>query len=134
MRKENSKKVSKEQLVNLLATATYGSTWLGACSLRSERHLDNEFSESYLEERCLEEKWADRLLNGGHIAFIDFKDEDEDGKGGEKIYKVDLQKVVEGIEKSKEEGDWYKDVQNISGDVTDAEIVVQYIIFGEIVY
>ena len=86
MRKENSKKVSKEQLVNLLATATYGSTWLGACSLRSERHLDNEFSESYLEERCLEEKWADRLLNGGHIAFIDFKDEDEDGKGGGKRY------------------------------------------------
>lgn len=58
---------TKEDLVNLLSTALYGSNYLSA---------DYEESVEYNEDDCYEEIMAEILLNGGKILITDGYAED----------------------------------------------------------
>ena len=58
--------IDKEDLIDFLSVATYGSNWLEVHILKSERHLD---TQKDFDSR--EEHWAHRLLNGGHIVCCD---------------------------------------------------------------
>lgn len=124
--------ISKETLVDLFSTATYHSDWLDITTYMSEKNLDEGFSEEYLEERCREEKWADRLLNGGHILCLDYNEEDEN-KG---IYKIDLNTLKERLKMARDKeavGDW-SDFVLEQDDYYTCNNLMQVVMFGEIVY
>lgn len=128
-------KLTREQLVDLLCTATYSSCWLAIKTLKSERHLDEIYDEEYLENRCLEEKWADRLLNGGHIVCFDYYDEDDDSNPVK--YTLSLSDIEDKLEKATKDEEVVREYANwIIGDYDyyDCNNLMQYVIFGEVVY
>jgi hypothetical protein len=128
-------KLTKEQLVDLLCTATYSSGWLGIKTPISERNLDKIYDEEYLENRCLEERWADRLLNGGHIVCVDYYDEDDNGDPMR--YTLCLKDIEDKIEQATKDEEVVREYANwMSGDYDyyDCNNLMQYVIFGEVVY
>lgn len=125
---------NKEDLVNLLCVATESSNWLGIKTLKNERHLDERYSPEYLEERCIEEKWADRLLAGGSIVCIDYDDEDEDGKPVR--YVLNLDDIKKGLTKAamgEAVRDW-ADFCDENDDYFTCNNLMQVCIFGEVIY
>lgn len=132
----NIDNISKETLVDLFSTATYGGDWLEIKTLKSERNLDSNFSEEYLENRCCEERWADRLLNGGHIVCYDWyaAEDDEDGKPTR--YKIDLNHLKERLKLARDKEavrDWCDFVLE-NDDYYTCNNLMQVVMFGEIVY
>lgn len=106
--RENLENIGKELLVDLLSSGTCFD-FLEIRTMTSEEHLDDKFDESYLEKRFLDEKWADRLLNGGHIVALDYEDYDEEKKQP-KRYELTLEDFKKGLIKARDgeaESDWY---------------------------
>jgi hypothetical protein len=125
--------IDKDFLVDFFSTATSGCDYLSVSSLAEENKLDGQFSAEYLAHRCLEEKWADRLLNNGHLVAYDFYDEDEDGNP--KKYIIDLAMVKSGLQKATEidPRDW-ADFVNENEDYFTCNNLLQIIIFGKVIY
>ncbi len=125
--------IDKDFLVDLLCTATYGSDWLDINTLKNESHLDADFDEEYLNCRCCEEKWADRLLAGGHIVCIDlYAEEDEEEKTD---YIIDLQQIKDGLNKAL--GECPHDLADFLTEEDDyftCNNLMQVIMFGEVIY
>lgn len=127
--------ISKETLVDLFSTATYGSNWLEIVTLVSEKHLDSGFTEEYLENRCCEEKWADRLLNGGHIVCKDWYEADDDDEGKPTKYKIGLNTLKERLKLARDKEavrDWCDFVLG-NDDYYTCNNLMQVVMFGEIV-
>lgn len=129
-------KLTKEQLSDLLCTATYGCAWLECNTLKSEKHLDEGFDSEYLKTRCREDRWADRLLAGGTLICCDYEDCDEDESP--KTYKLTIKDFENKLEKAatdkevcKNFATWWSDGDY---DYYDCNNLMQYILFGEIVY
>lgn len=132
----NIDNISKETLVDLFSTATYGSDWLEIATLKKEKHLDGGFSEEYLENRCCEDRWADRLLNGGHIICKDWyaAEDNEDGKPDR--YEIDLQMLKDGLKKARDKEairDWCDFVLE-NDDYYTCNNLMQVVMFGEVIY
>lgn len=128
--------ISKETLVDLFSTATYGSNWLEIVTLVSEKHLDSGFTEEYLENRCCEERWADRLLNGGHIVCEDWYAAEDDDEGKPAKYKIDLNTLKERLKLARDKEavrDWCDFVLE-KDDYYTCNTLMQVVMFGEIVY
>lgn len=131
--------IDKELLVDLLTTATFGSDWLEIKTLKSEKDLDANLDETYLQNRCMEERWADRLLNGGHIICIDWYDYETDENGNDidgVRYKLTLEDFKKGLLKAKEKEamkDWGDFVEE-NDDYYTCNNLVQVVIFGEVIY
>lgn len=125
--------LTKDLLVNLFSTATYGSEWLNIETLKSEKYLDDKFDNEYLENRCREERWADRLLNGGTIVCLDYYDDIDDENVAR--YEIKLEKFKNGLEKAQEiiPRDW-ADFVNDEDDYYTCNNIMQVIIFGEVIY
>lgn len=134
----NIDNISKETLVDLFSTATYGCNWLEITTLKSERHLDSVFSEEYLQNRCCEERWADRLLNGGHIVCKDYEDsqEDENGDYIPTRYKIDLKTLKKRLKLARDKEairDWCDFVLE-KDDYFTCNNLMQVVMFGEVIY
>lgn len=132
----NIDEISKETLVDLFSTATCGSNWLEIKTLKAERCLDDKYDEEYLENRCVEDKWADRLLGGGHIVCYDYyaAEDDEDGKPTR--YKIDLNTLKERLKLARDKEsvrDWCDFVLE-NDDYYTCNNLMQVVMFGEIVY
>lgn len=128
--------ISKETLVDLFATATYGSNWLDIKVLKYEAHLDNVFSKEYLEDRCLEDVWADRLLNGGHIVCLDWYSAEDNDNGKPDKFKIDLNGLKEKLKLARDKEavrDWCDFVLE-KDDYYTCNNLMQVVMFGEIVY
>ena len=131
--------IDKELLVDLLTTATFGSDWLEIKTLKSEKDLDANLDETYLQNRCIEERWADRLLNGGHIICIDWYDfeTDENGNDTDGVrYELTLEDFKKGLLKAKDKEamrDWVDFVEE-NDDYYTCNNLVQVVIFGEVIY
>ena len=131
--------IDKELLVDLLTTATFGSDWLEIKTLKSERNLDTNLDETYIQNRCMEERWVDRLLNGGHIICIDWYDYETDENGNDidgVRYKLTLEDFKKGLLKAKEKEamrDWVDFVEE-NDDYYTCNNLVQVVIFGEVIY
>ena len=131
--------IDKELLVDLLTTATFGSDWLEIKTLKSEKDLDANLDETYLQNRCMEERWADRLLNGGHIICIDWYDYETDENGNDidgVRYKLTLEDFKKGLLKAKGKEamrDWVDFVEE-NDDYYTCNNLVQVVIFGEVIY
>lgn len=139
--------VNKEDLVNLLSTACYGS-YIFACKYKTSDYYNTELES---EGDTKEDKLAKVLLSGKPIKVYDCQAEDEDEFYGNlphkwnKIeeamgYTVTLQDIINGIEKASNNGSYDAVCANAlianspSFDACMAENLMQIITFGEAVY
>lgn len=126
--------INKEFLVDLLSVATYGCDFLEVKTLSNESVIDDKFSDTYLERRCREERWADRLLGGGHIVVLDWEDTDDDERPTK--YTLSLDDFKNGLIKARD-GEAAKDWADFVDETDDfytCNNLLQVIVFGEIVY
>lgn len=129
--------VSKEKLVEIFSGATYGSNWLEIRTLKSEAHLDDGLAPEYLEARCREDRWADRIMNGGHIVCLDWYAAEDNEDGRPERYTLTLAELLTGFAKARSESPrLYAEVFGEDGnpDYFDYTNLMQYVIFGEEVY
>lgn len=152
----NINKITKEDLVNLLSTALYGSSYLSA---------EHDVAVEYDEESSEEEIMADILLHGGCIYITDYYAEgekyrewaklDEEENSIYPVFLIDickgLERAVNGTFKAGENDEWTPDwrEKNLSfarrsfyafanddskWDFTTADCLMQIILFDEIIY
>lgn len=140
--------LNHEDLVDLLCTATYGSSWL-------EIYCPDREGLSIQDGDCREDVWAKALLAGKKIEFIDHYaegevygslgrvDEDDDG-----IYQIGIEDVRKGLQNAldgtyPDEADtksWARMCAEhfIEGegemDLPEAECLVQIIMFNDVIY
>lgn len=150
------KTLSQEDLVNLLSTALYSNSALGADYDR------DAFKHLYKKEDCFEEKLAKILLGGGHIVLIDFNsyetvdDNDDDTNGTKGInwvstelyevgnafddyycigYTVTLETIIKGANNNPKAIALLKElIEDEEGDLYTAYNAIQCIVFGEEIY
>lgn len=140
------KELTHEYLVNFLSTVFYGSTTFVPVRYDEYKPLEN-----LGEGDCYEDKMANVLLNGGRIGAIDLEYDDElyvnEGvlavvnEDGDAEYRFDLNAVKKGLKKALESDDYSLRlavfnmlVDDGSFDAADAELLIQMIIFGEVIY
>lgn len=130
MRTVDLNSIDHEMLVALLCTATYGSDWLEIKTLKSERFMDEEVEESVRDGWYIADKWANRLLKGGHIVCYDCDGEDY------ARYELTLDDIKRGLEKARDGEavrDW-ADFVNEKDDYFTCNNLMQVCIFGEVIY
>lgn len=143
--------LSHEDLVNLLSTATYGSSWLTVSVPKPTR--DFFISES---DDCREDVWARALLEGFPIYLTDhqaegctYGDRGSVNEDSSAVYRITLKDVIAGLQ-SALDGDFAADDEvevelaarrvlrlrdeAFDFDASDAEILAQIIMFGSIIY
>lgn len=146
--------LTQEDLVDLLCTATYGSSWLEIYALDQD-------GCGIVREDCAEDRWAKVLLSGKTISFVDHYAEEihygelpyeidraEDGDGNV-TYEVSLKDIINGLQRcadgtfkvnGKHEREYmfncFDTFKESDGgmDNPQAEALVQIIIFGELIY
>ena len=137
--------ITHEDLVNLFSTSTYGSYWLAAACPKGS-YVGTEL---YSDDDCHEDMLAKVLLNGGKVWVYDYSAEDEEDFYGmlprtwdddSMRYSVELSDIEEGIAKCLDLGGWEAECARhlISEpeqmDITEAEAIMQVIVFGEVIY
>ena len=118
---------NEENLVNLLANASYGSSFFsfGVEKGMYDTYLTKE--ERNDEDLCREDKWAKVLLRGGSIIVYDIEEDEE--------HVVDLNMIYVGATKLMEEHiDAIIRLFSQDDDFYDNDAVIQYAMFGEWVY
>lgn len=142
--------LSREDLVNLLSTATYGSWWLGV-STGDMSGVEKE------EGDCLEDVWAKCLLAGHPIECTDYYAEGEaygdlpntTDEEENVTYQVTMEDVKNGLQKcydgtfkasGKNEREYLSRCfaslrdEGPDFDLEMAEALMQVIMFGELIY
>lgn len=129
------KELNHEDLVNLLSTALYDSSWF-------EADYDNNIYKSLKikEGYCLEDKLADMLLAGHKITIIDHEAQGISyskkcvGFDGESaIYEITLKDFLKTA--STEKG--FKLVDEVlagDGDYYTGDAFLQRVLFGDVIY
>ena len=90
--------------------------------------MDEEVKQSVRDGWCLEDKWAHRLLKGGHIVCLDYEDEVR--------YELTLDDIKKGLEKARDGEavrDW-ADFCEENDDYFTCNNLVQVCMFGEVIY
>lgn len=144
--------ITKDDLVNLLCTATYLSNWLGI-RIPKGNYTGTELEN---ENDCKEDKWAKVLLAGKELYADDHYAEDmtdiygslphkwrfnKNPDDGWMRYTFTLEDVKKGLGKALSEGGYPAECANdlmspdsVDFDLNEAELLMQYIIFGEEIY
>jgi hypothetical protein len=126
-----------DELVNLLSTALYGSSWFDASY---NKEIYRSLTDTHGD--CFEDKLADMLLSGHKITLIDLEAEGEKysnkcvgfEKGTENaIYEVGLKDFLK-VASTKEGFKLLEEVLDGSGDYYTADAFLQRVVFGEEVY
>ena len=138
--------ITHDDLVNLLCTATYVSSWLG-CNFKKSDYYGTELENA---NDCREDKWAKILLAGKSIGVYDYESDGEaygnlphEWKADREVmrYTLTLKDIQAGIERIMNGCvdyikpyvlDWCSDNGNL--DQIEAEAIMQYIVFGEEIY
>lgn len=141
------KELTAEDLVDLFSTALYGSNIFGA-----------DYGNADAQGVCFEDKLADTLLKGGHIYIHDLlADGDHFGNLPYEVndddtvsYTVTLEDMLRGLDAAAN-GTWTKSKTDAEGvskcfhtymnrevdydwDYTRASVLLQIIVFGELIY
>ena len=115
------------ELTDFLSTALYASFWASAHYDVSDK--EGVEIQSEYDEPCFEDILASILLGGKTITIIDDEEEKE--------YKLDLKMLINAFNKVAKSEDYRNHVWNIINeeyDINDADIVLQFAIFGEEMY
>lgn len=127
--------LSHDDLVNLLSTALYDSSWFGAS-------YDKDIYRSLkkTEGDCFEDALADMLLNEQNITITDYYAEGESyskkcvGFDGDAAnYEVTLKDFLK-IASTKTGYQLVQDVLDGDGDLWTADAFLQRVVFGEEIY
>ena len=113
-------------LINVLANASYGSSWFNFGVLKGtyETYLTPRERETLV---CREPKWASVLLNGGSIEVYDVEEEEP--------HTLDFNMLLVGASKLMEEHPQVMQrLLDEEDDFYDNDAIIQYSIFGEWVY
>lgn len=116
------------ELSDFLSTALYGSFWASADYDKSDKE-SVEIQSEFFDEPSFEDVLASILLGGKTITIIDDEEEKE--------YKLGLKTLLNGFNKVAKNEDYRHHVWNIINeeyDINDADIVLQFAIFGEEMY
>lgn len=128
--------INHEELVDLLSTALYDSSWFGAnYDSDTYKKLENTTGE------CFEDKLADMLIAGHQITIIDYEADGESHSNkctkitidGDAIYKVGLKDFLE-VASTKKGFKLLNEVLNGTGDYYTADAFLQRVVFGEEIY
>lgn len=113
-----TKEFTDDDLENIMITALEGGIGYWAC-------LDNsDWSKQPADMPTSEYAWK-ILQDGGTLHFLD---EEDDGAE----YFLDLNSLLDGIGKCIANKDWDGDIDNI--DAIIADMIIQYAIFGSVIY
>jgi len=141
--------ITKRELSDLFCIASEGSPFVGFLYKKSD--YEGTELESEYDYKC--DKCAKLLLAGKTIFFADYYAEDADehygelphkysGSRGCMKYKLTLEDIKNGVSRALDSddsyikeciNDWITD-DSCNLDLTEAENIMQYIVFGEIVY
>lgn len=128
--------IEHEELVDLLSTALYDSSWFTACYDRSlYESIENKQGE------CFEDKLADMLLAGHKISIVDGEADGESYSDkfvkfidyGDAVYEIGLQDFLD-VASTKRGYQLLEDVLSGDGDYYTADSFLQIVVFGEEVY
>jgi hypothetical protein len=124
-----------EELVDLLSTALYGSSWCGA---DYDRKVYNKLAEKHGD--CFEDALADMLLAGHKISFTDYYAEGEKYSdkfvkfdGEDAIYEAELKDFLK-VASTKRGYQLIEEVLSGEGDYWTADAFLQRVVFGEEIY
>lgn len=139
--------ITHDDLANLLSAASCGSSWLG---LNYDSIEYKELSEEQKYGDCIVDKMADLLLAGKSVELYDMYSEDEDDyygnlphvydEDGDMRYTVTLEDIKTGLAKAFQDEygrRCFNDLVNDDSynlDLTEADCLIQFIIFGEQIY
>lgn len=115
------------ELSDFLSTALSGSFWAGVDYDESDK--EGLTIESEFDEPSFEDTLASILLGGKTITIIDDEEETE--------YELDLEMIINGFNMVAKSEDYRHHVWNIINedyDYNDADIILQFAIFGEETY
>lgn len=116
-------KFSDEDMLDIISSAVYDIGYWGGI------HDSNEYYEARdelnKEDRTYEDILYHMLKKGDHIVMYDVEDELE-------TWDLTLDKLLNGIKLTIENGYWNGKIDDIDGEVGD--IIFQYALFEEIVY
>ena len=126
-----------EELVDLLSTALYGSSWF-------EADYDSKIYETLKVKNgeCFEDKLADMLLAGHKITIIDHEADGEsysnnfvrfEGEYESAVYEVGLKDFL-NTASTKRGYQLVEEVLSGDGDYWTADAYLQMVVFGEEVY
>lgn len=115
----------KEFLVSFLADVSYDNYW---ASFGTHKDTPMEIRENAkADNECIEEIWADVLLNGGFLLV-------EDREGG-KDYKVSLKDVEKGFKRLMFMYPRnYANIMTEYYDFDDVDAFLQCIVFKDVIY
>ena len=128
--------INHEELVDLLSTALYDSSWFGASYDKDTyKKLENTTGE------CFEDKLADMLLAGHQITIIDYEADGESYSSkctkitadGDAVYKVGLEDFLK-VASTKKGFQLLNEVLDGTGDYWTADAFLQRVVFGEEIY
>jgi hypothetical protein len=128
--------INHDELVDLLSTALYDSSWFGANYNRDiYEKLENTTGE------CFEDKLADMLLAGHQITIIDYEADGESYSSkctkitadGDAVYKVGLEDFLK-VASTKTGFKLLSEVLDGTGDYYTADAFLQRVVFGEEIY
>lgn len=128
--------INHDELVDLLSTALYDSSWFGADYDRDTyKKLENTTGE------CFEDKLADMLLSGHQITIIDYEADGESyyskctriTADGDAVYKVGLDDFLK-VASTKTGFKLLGEVLDGTGDFYTADAFLQRVVFGEEIY
>lgn len=139
--------ITHDDLVNLLSTAMYGSSWL-SCDYRVG---DNMTTVVFNENDCWEDKIARCLLAGKTVDLEDYYAEDEgdhygalphhyDKQRGCMAYTITLKDIEKACVKMLDTEGWYAKYvhmwanEDCGFDQCVAEAIMQVVMFGEEIY
>lgn len=127
--------LSHDDLVNILSTGLYGSTWFEASY---DHNLHRSLAKK--EGECFEDALADMLLAGHKITFTDYEAEGESYSkkcvgfdGDAAVYEVTLKDFLHTAS-TKRGFKLVEDVLSGDGDYWTGDAFLQRVVFGEEVY
>ena len=139
-------KITKDDLVNLFSTATYGSSYFDVAKKKKD-YYGTELED---ENDCREYTWAKILLAGKTVYVFDYYSEEVaygnlphewDEKRDAMRYTVTLDDIKKGLQKAIDNGGWDAECafdlindDSCNLDLTEAENLLQIITFGEAIY
>lgn len=128
--------LTRDEVMDVLTTALEGGVGYWACldnTLPSWIKARTQVKEERGDDFYLEDVMIQVLQNGDKVEFIDAEQDPDDPKS--ERYWFDLEKFQKGCELySKERGNIRKRLDDGDFDAIEADCLIQYACFGEIVF
>ena len=112
-----------DAMVDIISAAVYDIGYWSV--IDNDTDIWNVTSDSLNDDHTFEDVFYAILKNGQEVQLIDVEDDEE-------VWDLTLEKLLNGIKLSIQNGYWNGKIDDIDGEVGD--IIFQYALFNEIVY